>query len=339
MMATKNTNEGIVFLGVDDPQMKRAKLAGYQIQQADKPCTPFKHTLIVRAGTYIPFDKIDIGFKLLGKWQMAVPMASYGDLAYLHGSDSEQRELKKVIGDLRVIPYHPDFVFIRQDMQHVLEEWNNYEGDAALGLLRAVFIHKPMVNVLPVSWLRSLQFKSNQFLSSHGINTRRKHDTQFVKIPLGDGSFVKVAKGKEQSTMDMLKGRETMPVVKASNTWPVVTEATRRNKGTLIRVTLPSGNMVKMYEQDAIAQGLIEPEIEPQEVESEEPAQEDQEVPEAAQNADFAAIKGIGKASAKKLVANGILTHDDLLTKNIDFLPSKVVKSIEAWRDGIHNTD
>ena len=118
----------------------------------------------------------------------------------------------------------------------------------------------------------------------------------------------------------------------------------RASKGKLIRVTLPAGNMVKMYTQDAIAAGYIKA---PQNKAMPAPA-ENKMMPTPAENkaqpappqvdadllpSDFKLIKGLGKASARMLVANGVTTCEQLRTADISFLPAKVQKAVEDWRN------
>jgi predicted flap endonuclease-1-like 5' DNA nuclease len=117
----------------------------------------------------------------------------------------------------------------------------------------------------------------------------------------------------------------------------------RAGKGKLIRVTMPAGNIVKMYTQDAIAMGLIKA---PQTKAMPAPA-ENKMMPMPAENkaqpapqndnellpSDFKLIKGLGKASARMLVAQGVTTCEQLRTADISFLPAKVQKAVEDWRN------
>jgi len=131
--------------------------------------------------------------------------------------------------------------------------------------------------------------------------------------------------------------------VLSSKSFAIDSPRTRAKKGKLIRVTLPAGNMVKMYTQDAIAMGLIAP---PQTKAM--PAPENKMMPMPAENkaqpapsqvdaellpSDFKLIKGLGKASARMLVANGVTTCEQLRTADISFLPAKVQRAIEDWRN------
>jgi len=132
--------------------------------------------------------------------------------------------------------------------------------------------------------------------------------------------------------------------VLSSKSFSIDSPKTRAKKGKLIRVTLPAGNMVKMYTQDAIAMGLIAP---PQNKAMPAPA-ENKMMPMPAENkvqpapsqvdadllpSDFKLIKGLGRASARMLVANGVTSCEQLRTADVSFLSPKVQKAIEDWRN------
>jgi predicted flap endonuclease-1-like 5' DNA nuclease len=131
--------------------------------------------------------------------------------------------------------------------------------------------------------------------------------------------------------------------VLSSKSFSIDSPKTRAKKGKLIRVTLPAGNIVKMYTQDAIAMGLITP---PQTKAM--PAPENKMMPAPAENkaqhappqvdadllpSDFKLIKGLGRASARMLVAQGITSCEQLRTADVSFLSPKVQKAIEDWRN------
>jgi len=131
--------------------------------------------------------------------------------------------------------------------------------------------------------------------------------------------------------------------VLSSKSFAIDSPRTRAKKGKLIRVTMPAGNIVKMYTQDAVAMGLIAP---PQTKAMPAPA-ENKMMPMPAENkaqpppqndnellpSDFKLIKGLGRASARMLVAQGITTCEQLRTADVSFLPPRVQKAIEDWRN------
>ena len=120
------------------------------------------------------------------------------------------------------------------------------------------------------------------------------------------------------------------------------------SKGKLVRVQLQKGQFVKMYEADAIAKGLLPPKAKPQAVNkmrtppanksvSAEPeqAQPERAQPEAESAPvadDFTTIPGIGKATARALVANGITTFEQLKAAGkLEYLSPKARQAIEDW--------
>jgi predicted flap endonuclease-1-like 5' DNA nuclease len=129
--------------------------------------------------------------------------------------------------------------------------------------------------------------------------------------------------------------------VLSSKSFSLDNPKTRANKGKLIRVTLPAGNIVKMYTQDAIAAGYIKA---PQNKAMPAPAENkmmpipaankaQEDAAPAEQAVDFSTIKGVGLASARLIVANGIGSYEQLRTADISFLPGKVQQAIEEWRN------
>ena len=115
----------------------------------------------------------------------------------------------------------------------------------------------------------------------------------------------------------------------------------RATKGPLIRVTLPAGNIVKMYQADALAAGYIKPKPQPQN-KALPPAQNKMlpapvtnkaEEADEGQVVDFSTIKGVGLASARLIVANGIATYDELQAADVSFLSSKARQAVEDWRN------
>lgn len=126
-----------------------------------------------------------------------------------------------------------------------------------------------------------------------------------------------------------------MAIVDPKN-WTVDNQRTRGQKGRLIRVVKKNGAVVKMYEADAIAQGLIKGK--PQAENKMRPMPDNKTAPEAPavesiKPDDFASISGIGPATAKALVVHGITTFEQLhQAGRLDYLSEKVNDKIEDWR-------
>jgi predicted flap endonuclease-1-like 5' DNA nuclease len=115
----------------------------------------------------------------------------------------------------------------------------------------------------------------------------------------------------------------------------------RQSKGPLIRVELRPGQFVKMYEADAIAAGHIKPKTElaqksmpAQENKMRLPETEKQETAVPPSPDDFGEIEGVGPATARRLIAQGITTFDELRNADLSFLNDKQRGAIEEWRNG-----
>lgn len=121
-------------------------------------------------------------------------------------------------------------------------------------------------------------------------------------------------------------------------------------KGPLVKVKISEGRFVKMYEADAIAQGLIpDPKkarprphdkmLSPEGDKSATGAMRQSGEPEPEPPApppvmaDFESIEGIGPASARALAAHGITTFDELAAaEKLSFLTPQAREAIEAWK-------
>lgn len=118
---------------------------------------PFPKTLILQRVTLRP-ALIAVGFRLLERWEMAVPLWDYDELAVHVGTSEEREATKAVVRDLRVPLYHPDVLFARRcpATREVMEELAAGDGDARLRLLRSVYRVKPLICALPVTWVKAL---------------------------------------------------------------------------------------------------------------------------------------------------------------------------------------
>jgi predicted flap endonuclease-1-like 5' DNA nuclease len=119
--------------------------------------------------------------------------------------------------------------------------------------------------------------------------------------------------------------------------WKIINQEVRMKKGKLVNIKISEGRYVKMYEADAIDQGLLK--AKPQApnkmrmpVDNKtDPKPMPEEKPPAD---DFASIPGIGKATARALISHGITTFEQLkAVGNLDYLTDKTMQAIEAWRN------
>ena len=128
------------------------------------------------------------------------------------------------------------------------------------------------------------------------------------------------------------------------------TRATKKS-GPLVKVEISPGHVVKMYKEDAIAEGYLPPEIKaipPAENKmmprSENKAAGEQgsgragEIKQAETKTgpdDFTTIPGVGRATARALQARGVTTFEQLRQAGaLDYVSEAAMKAIEAWRNG-----
>jgi hypothetical protein len=127
------------------------KYPGLPMESYDRfPDQPGRY-LIWDMGAKLRHDLILVGFGLLQKWQLAVPLLDYNTLAGDVGSTEEQAETKRIIHDLRVPVYDTRVIFARQCQENrkLFELWDGSQ----LGFLWALYQARPIVNALPPSWV------------------------------------------------------------------------------------------------------------------------------------------------------------------------------------------
>jgi predicted flap endonuclease-1-like 5' DNA nuclease len=116
---------------------------------------------------------------------------------------------------------------------------------------------------------------------------------------------------------------------------------TRGQKGPLIRVKIGEGQYRKMYEADAIAQGLIVGKAQPPAQDKQrQPAQDKQRQPPKEERPadDLSTIQGVGLATARMQAARAITTNDEQRAASaagkLNFLSSAAQTAIGKWANG-----
>lgn len=132
-----------------------------------------------------------------------------------------------------------------------------------------------------------------------------------------------------------------MAVITGRDSWPLDNQEVRMKKGPLIKIELQPGRFVKMYEQDAIAQGLVEPKAKPpkhdkmqrpEENKIQAPEEDKAAESEAQPADDFTQIPGVGPATARAIVAHNITTFEQLReAPSLDFLPERALESVKSY--------
>lgn len=96
-----------------------------------------------------------IGFGLISRFEIAVPLWDYRHLAQDEQVEDDEREYtQKVIRDLRVPMYDIRLMFVRrcENTRRLFDAWEAEHSYTRLGFLRALYQVKPLVLALPVTW-------------------------------------------------------------------------------------------------------------------------------------------------------------------------------------------
>jgi hypothetical protein len=125
----------------------------------------WSRTLIWDSSARLRPDYINIGFNLLARWQVAVPLWSYTELACHISTEADRERTRAVIRELRVPVYDTRLVFVRRcsDTMALIDAWmqereaggggvDAERNDDKLAFHRAMYKVKPVLCALPVSW-------------------------------------------------------------------------------------------------------------------------------------------------------------------------------------------
>lgn len=203
--------KGIVLSGQDKAVEAKAASLGLPVTVDDGLPLAYGKTLFVKPGTRVPWDLLSAGWHFLERWDAAVPLWSYKAQAGLVGSKEEQKRTREVVGDLRVMLYAVELLFVRanEDGQALMAAyWAELEDsqEPRLAFLRAYYRTKPRLCVLPLSWLAEVQARAKQDLRSGGQG-RMKRSGPMVQVEVEPGRFVKCHKGDEQAVIEQYAQR------------------------------------------------------------------------------------------------------------------------------------
>lgn len=348
-------NRGVVIRGGSDEVIEsRARRAGLGVAVMDGWTLPFEQTLVVEAGTRVPFDLLPAAWQFLKRWDAAVPLWRYGVLAADVGTAEERGYTKVIIRDLRVLLHSVELLFINAtsgagcDLHLAWADECQQGTDKRLAFLRAVYKVKPRLCVLPTTWLAEVR----DWQAAPPVKRRAAGPGRpMVMVEIEPGRVVKCHAGDEErirtiwqrQTARQVQGTANMAVV-SGKSFTFENQKTRTNKGPLVRVQI-GNRWVKMHEADAIAAGHLAAKA--TEPEKARPAAENKARPTAEANVatkttpapapvaetavDFATIDGVGPATARRIVAQGITTYEQLRQANLDFLSGPTRQAIETW--------
>jgi hypothetical protein len=208
----------LLYNGNDEVIEKRATAFRLQLGKVDFPPheLPYDKTLIVQAGTRVPWDLLPAAWNFLERWDAAVPLWRYGVLAADVGTPEERKKTQAIVRDLRVLLHSYELLFVRRsaDGTRFIELWaRECSGgcDKRLAFLRAFYQVKPRMCVLPTSWLAEVRAKSKQAMAKGRVvtqghvATQRRSETKtagnLVRLEIQPGRFVKVLAGTEAEVL------------------------------------------------------------------------------------------------------------------------------------------
>jgi hypothetical protein len=159
-----DATSGVLVLG-EMPDAKREQLRQAYThllisETLDGPALPYSETLIWNPVAPLRLELISVGFRLLEKWQVVVPLWDYDELAAHVGSESDREAAQAVVRDLRVPLRNPNLLFVRrcEDTQRLIARWRELVADGRdnrLALLQAIYEAKPVVCDVPTTWAQA----------------------------------------------------------------------------------------------------------------------------------------------------------------------------------------
>lgn len=200
---------GVWILGEDEvigATVKKSKQLGIKVGGELTDTLPFEMTLIVEPGTRVPWDLLPAAWNFLVRWDAAVPLWVYGTLATGVGSKRDREITQAVVRDLRVLLHAVELIFVRrnEDGQKLVDEYAaqlDRGDDKRLAFLRAMYIVKPRLCVLPTTWTKG---------TSQAIRTRNRGAlvarqpkskpaaNGLITVEIEPGRLVKIHAGDEE---------------------------------------------------------------------------------------------------------------------------------------------
>ncbi len=196
---------GVLLLGEDAQIAAQAKAHRLAVMVRDEPSVPWPMTLIVTAGTRVPWDMLPAAWHFLQRWDAAVPLWRYGQTAEDVGTPAERKRTQAVVRDLRVLLYSHELLFVRKNEvgETLVATWvQELEGggEPRLAFLRAVYRIKPRLCVLPRTWLAEIAEQARQ-ATMRGTRVRRQSTAgePLIQLEVAPGVTVQCRESEEQA--------------------------------------------------------------------------------------------------------------------------------------------
>jgi hypothetical protein len=155
---------------------------------------------------------VPAGFHFLHRWDVAAPLWRYGVLAKDVGTPEERKRTEAVIGDLRVLLYAHELLFVRDSdggraFVQALAEETASGGEMRLAFLRVMHQVKPIICTLPRTWLLDVQEQSVQAARNRKTMGEPIRDGNLVLVEVRRNVFIKCRPGEEAKVLEDYKLR------------------------------------------------------------------------------------------------------------------------------------
>jgi len=164
-------------------------------------CGAWDRALFVEPGIVVPWHLVSYGLHFVERWDAAAPLWRYGVLAKDVGTPGERERTAAVIGDLRVMLYAHELMFVRASTDGLaflaaLDEEVSDGGEKRLAFLRAMHRVKPMICTLPASWMGA---QAASAVASTRAKPRGKvpGSGALVRIEIAPGRYVRCRESDE----------------------------------------------------------------------------------------------------------------------------------------------
>ena len=219
-------SNGLLIIGEKDEALESgARRAGLGVEYApaNAPAIPFTKTLIVQAGTRVPWDLLPAAWHFLERWDAAAPLWRYGVTAADVGTAEERRRTAAVVRDLRVLLHSIELLFVRDNedgralvaayREELVPASAGMTGEKRLAFLRALYRVKPRLCVLPISWLAEVQARAKQDATARPAQRDRPEPGRpLVRVEITPGRWVKCHAGDEERVLgrirEQMRGRK-----------------------------------------------------------------------------------------------------------------------------------
>ena len=196
---------GIVLLGGEDKAVAAgAKAHKLGLVLRDEPCVPWDMTLLVEAGSAVPWKMLDAAWFYLQRWDAAAPLWRYGETAADVGTAEERERTKAIVHDLRVPLYSHELLFVRKNEvgQLLVATWaEELEGasEPRLPFLRAYYRIKPRLCALPATWRAELKDQFGPMQRRASARKRKVSGEPLIQIQVAPGLTVQCRESEEQA--------------------------------------------------------------------------------------------------------------------------------------------